>query len=182
MSVLFLFIFGILEAQAVRLAMEPQNRGFIGASYNDGGQGLSVGIESRLTQLIYVNIGGFTSLSSEFGDVDSDSPKDWFKMNHGIWAAPGWRIPHRYKENAVNWDIIMKGGFACVFSSDSYREDLPLFDPAGLAGVDFYLRKNRVGLRWSNKVFFYEPESTKILKGVPVQKLQSALEIFWQWE
>ena len=127
---------------------------------------LSVGIESRLTQLIYVNIGGFTCLLLQsLAMLTLIVPKDWFKMNHAIWAAPGWRVPHRYKENAVNWDVIMRGGFACVFSSDAYREDLPLFDPAALAGVDFYLRKNRVGLRWSNKVFFYEPESTKIVEG-----------------
>lgn len=182
MMSLVVFLFGIFEASAVRLAMDPQNRTFLGASYNDGGQGFSLGIESRLTQLIYINMGGFASISPAVGDINSKNPEDWITMNHAIWAAPGWRIPHRYKENGINWDVIVRGGFACLFSKDVNRDDLPLFDPGGLVGVDFYLRKNDFGLRWSNKIFIYEPETPLTLEAVPMQRPQSSLELFWQWD
>ena len=182
MMIFIVYLLGIFEASAVRLALEPQNRVFLGGAYNDGGRGFSLGMESRLTQLIYVNMGGFTSISPAVGDINSEDPQDWLTLNHGIWAAPGWRIPHRYKENALNWDIILRGGFACLFSKDVNRDDLPLFDPGGLVGVDFYLLKYNFGLRWSNKLFIYEPETTISLEAVPVQRLQSSIEIFFQWE
>lgn len=182
MMMLLVFLLGIFDASAVKMAMDPQNRVLFGASYNDGGQGFSVGIESRLTQLIYVNMGGFSSIKPNSGDINSDQAGDWITMNHGIWAAPGWRIPHRYAENSLNWDVIVRGGFACVFSKDANRDDLPLFDPAGLLGADFYLRKNNFGIRWSNKIFLYESATVKTYEAVPMQRPQSALELFYQWE
>lgn len=182
MIMLIVFLLGIFDVSAARIAMDPQNRVFLGAAYNDGGQGFSLGLESRLTQLIYINMGGFASITPSVGDINSNMPEDWITMNHGIWAAPGWRIPHRYKENSLKWDMILRGGFACLFSKDVNREDLPLFDPSGLVGVDFYLRKNNFGLRWSNKMFLYEPETPKTLQAVSLQRPQSAVEIFLQWE
>ena len=176
-----LFFIVIFEASAVRLAMDPQNAVFTGFSYSDGGRGISLGLESRLTQLIYINMGGFTSIVPRVGDIDSREPSDWISMNHGIWAAPGWRVPHRYTKGAFQWDIMFRAGFACLFSKDVNREDLPLFDPAALLGTDFYLRWHNLGLRWSNKLFLYEPETPKTLEAVPLQRPQSSLEFFIQW-
>lgn len=182
MSLFIFLICTIFPASAVRIAMEPQNRVFMGASHSDGGNGFSVGIESRLTQLIYINMGGFGTFSENIGNIESDNEQDWVKMEHAIWAAPGWRIPHRYKENAWNWDIMARGGFACVFSSDAYRTDLSLVDPAGLAGIDFYLQRSSFGLRWTNKAFFYQPNVSKTLQSISTQRIQSAVELFWQWD
>ena len=177
-----LLIILIQQAHAVRLAMEPQNRLLVGYSHIDGGQGTTISFESRLTQLIYVNMGGFTTLVDNAGDIESSTPEEWLKMNHAIWAAPGWRVPHRYKDAGFNWDLLLRGGFACVFTDDVFRDDLLLVDPSALAGVDVYLHKGDAGLRVSNRMFFYQPEPTQTLQGVSIQRLQSSVEVFWQWD
>ena len=88
-SIICLLFSGILDANATRLAMEPKNRVLLGGSWIDGGLGASVGIESRLTQLVYVNVGGFANFSENIGDIDSQNQQDWVTMQHAIWAAPG---------------------------------------------------------------------------------------------
>jgi len=85
----------------------------------------------------------------------------------------------------MNWDIIGCAGFACVFTTDAFRDDLYLIDPAGLIGLDGYLQykvsdNNTIGLRMSNKIFAYQPDLTRTLTGLPVQRLQHSLELFWQ--
>ena len=171
----------ISQANAVKLAMEPQNRVFVGGSWIDGGFGPTVSLESRLTQLIYIGMGGFGSTSPNIGDIESSNQQDWVSLHHGIWAAPGWRIPHRYKANSLNWDVLLRGGFACVFTRDAYRDDFYLVDPAGLVGIDLYLHKGNVGIRSSNKMFLYQPNLTKTLTSISAQRLQSSIELFWQW-
>ena len=44
--------------------IEPQNRVYAGVVQSDGGLGGTVSIESRLTQLITINMGGFVSTPS----------------------------------------------------------------------------------------------------------------------
>ena len=173
------------ESEATRLAIEPQNRIYAGAVQSDGGLGGTVSVESRLTQLITINIGGFVSTPIQYGDVDSRDEQDWVMLNHGLWAAPGWRIPHRYGNGKINWDLMGRAGFGCVFTTDVFRKDLYSIDPAGLVGVDGYLQykvseENTVGLRVSSKVFAYKPNLTRTRVGLPVQRLQHGIEFFWQ--
>jgi hypothetical protein len=183
------FIWGMLmllpTASAVRLAMEPQNRVIAGPALIDGHSGVTASVESRLTQLVYINMGGSISIPKHFGNVDSSSEQDWVQMNHLIWAAPGWRLPHRYRGD-VNWDLITRAGFACVFTTDAFREDLFLIDPAGLVGLDAYLHyvpvgKQAMGVRVSNRLLAYQPDLTRTRVGLPVQRRQHALEVFLQW-
>lgn len=179
-----LFVFSS-EAQAVRLALEPQNRVYAGVVQSDGGLGGTLSIESRLTQLININMGGFISVPVHYGNADTRDEQAWVKLNHGLWAAPGWRIPHRYGKGKVNWDVVGRVGFACVFTTDAFRDDLYLIDPAGLLGLDGYLtlkvsEERVMGLRTSNKVFAYQPDLTRTLKGLPVQRVQHSIELFWQ--
>ena len=77
------------KVEAVRLALEPQNRVYAGIVQSDGGLGGTVSIESRLTQLITINMGGFVSTPVHYGDVESRNEQDWVVLNHGLWAAPG---------------------------------------------------------------------------------------------
>jgi len=169
------------KATAVPLAMDPQNSLFIGPSWIDKGYGTSFGMESRLTQLIYINIGGFVTLTENVGDIESNDQQDWIRLQHSIFAAPGWRVPHRYTDG-INWNIIFRAGFACVFTGDANRTDLLLVDPAGLGGLDLYLQKKKFGIRSSSKLFIYQPELTKTLQGLNTRRFQSSLELFWQWE
>ena len=183
-----LSVMGLLTssvAEAVRLALEPQNRVYAGVVQTDGGLGGTVSIESRLTQLITINMGGFVSSPVHYGDIESREEQDWVKLNHGLWAAPGWRIPHRYGKGNLNWDLIGRAGFACLFTTDAFRDDLYLIDPAGLVGVDGYLQykiseDHTVGVRFSNKMFAYQPDLTRTLQGLPVQRFQHGIEFFWQ--
>ena len=46
---------------ASRIAMDPQNKVHVGASVIGSSYGASLGLDSRLTQLIYIDIGGFFS-------------------------------------------------------------------------------------------------------------------------
>lgn len=187
LSCMFIILLAVYshDASAVRLALEPQNRVYAGVVQSDGGLGGTVSIESRLTQLITINMGGFVSTPVHYGEVESRDEQDWVLLNHGLWAAPGLRIPHRYGKGAMNWDIIGRAGFACVFTTDAFRDDLYLIDPAGLIGLDGYLQykvsdNNTIGLRMSNKIFAYQPDLTRTLTGLPVQRLQHSLELFWQ--
>jgi len=187
LSCIFIILLAVYshDASAVRLALEPQNRVYAGVVQSDGGLGGTVSIESRLTQLITINMGGFVSTPVHYGEVESRDEQDWVLLNHGLWAAPGLRIPHRYGKGAMNWDIIGRAGFACVFTTDAFRDDLYLIDPAGLIGLDGYLQykvsdNNTIGLRMSNKIFAYQPDLTRTLTGLPVQRLQHSLELFWQ--
>lgn len=173
------------SGEAVRRALEPQNRLYAGVVQSDGGFGGTVSIESRLTQLITINMGGFVSTPVHYGDGESSDEQDWVSLNHGLWAAPGWRIPHRYGKGNLNWDIVGRAGFACVFTTDAFREDLYLIDPAGIVGLDGYIRykvseDNIIGLRMSNKMFAYQPDLTRTLKGLPIQRFQHGIEFFWQ--
>ena len=173
------------DSGAVRLALEPQNRVYAGVVQSDGGLGGTVSIESRLTQLITINMGGFVSTPAHYGDSDSREEQDWVLLNHGLWAAPGWRVPHRYKNAKLNWDLVGRAGFACVFTTDAFRDDLYLIDPAGLVGLDGYLtyavsEDNTAGLRVTSKVFAYQPSLTRTLEGLPVQRVQYGVELFWQ--
>ena len=104
----------------------------------------------------------FVSTPTIFGDSDSREEQDWVLLNHGLWAAPGWRIPHRYKNTKVKLGFGgSSAGFACVFTTDAFGDDLYLIDPAGLVGLDGYLqytvsedKTKGVGL---NKMFAYQP-------------------------
>lgn len=175
----------ISQAEAVRLALEPQNRIIAGAAFIDGHSGVTASVESRLTQLVYINMGGTISTPKVFGDPTSTDEQDWVSMNHLIWAAPGWRIPHRYS-GAINWDIITRAGFACVFTTDSFREDLFLIDPAALVGIDAYIHyvetdKQALGVRVTNRMLAYQPDLTRTRRGLPVQRMQHGVEVFLQW-
>ena len=171
----------VLPASAVRLALEPQNKVLFGPSWIDGGYGASLSIESRLTQLVSVNVGSTLSFSENIGNNESEDPQDWIKLNHAIWAAPGWRIPHRYRDEGLKWDVVFRGGFGCVFTSDSYIRNYMLIDPAGLAGVDLYIRKENWGIRSSSKAFIYQPAPSKGRKTITTQRFQSSVEVFWVW-
>jgi hypothetical protein len=169
------------SANAIRLALEPQNRFTLGYAMIDGGKGIQGSFESRLTQLVYINMGGFSTINSNIGNIESDDVQDWVKMHHSIWVAPGIRVPHRYNVDSWNWDIIARTGFACVFTNDANRDDLFLVDPAGLVGGDVYIHNGKLGLRYSGKMLMYAPEVTLTMQSVSVHRFVQGLELIWQW-
>ena len=107
-------------------------------SQNDATLGVSVGFDSRLSQLVYVNVGGFYSFSDKVYTVDEDDMQTWISLNKGIWVAPGIRWPIRYKKRRAQWDVFIRVGFGCVSSNNAFDKDWFLVEPAGLGGIDFF--------------------------------------------
>ena len=146
-----LFYFSMSMAHAQMFQMEPLNRVSAGVSYVESSFGGVVGFESRLTHLIYLNIGGFQTI----GDLNfqGEELRDQIKLKGGLWAMPGLRFPHRYNKskNAINWDIIVRTGFGCFFNDIADKPDAFNMEPGGLLGLDFYLLWNNIGLRFSGK-------------------------------
>jgi hypothetical protein len=68
-----------------------------------------------------------------------------------------------------------------VFSDDANKDNYYLVGPAGLLGVDLYLRKKGIGIRSSNKVFLYQPTMSKTLSSISATRIQSSIELFLQW-
>ncbi len=169
------------SASAQMFYLEPQIRLGAGASWVDDSIGVSVSMDTRMTQLIYISIGGFRSMQeSEIIPVD-DEIQSWTKLRHAIWAAPGLRFPHRYNKKGINWDFLLRTGFACVFSDLAEEEDWTLMEPAALGGGDFIIFKDRLAVRVSGKVFVYNPYIQEFREKAVMYRPQLGVEFSYQW-
>ena len=193
---LALLIIGLVpaSAQAARQVLEPQNRVHGGVSLTGGPMldassfGATFGFDSRMTRMLFVDVGGFLS-PAPIGDVPGsfDDPTTSIYLRHGLYVAPGLRVPHRVGEGLV-WDVIARGGFAGLWwtdvqstktlQSDEYLADL---SPAGLVGVDALLRKGKVGGRVGAKGYGFLPFSQAASDSVRVLRGQVTAEAFYQW-
>jgi len=169
------------HAQAI--ALEPQNRVLAGYTFNDRNQGVGIGFDSRLTQLIYINIGTFFSLTDREYMIDEADPSSLISLSNGIYAAPGFRFPHRYKSdrNALNWDILFRTGFACVSSQNAFEENWFLVEPAALLGIDLQLKKYNYGFSLSSKGFRYRVDISSLQETLYVIRPQVSAMFFYQW-
>ena len=168
-------------ASAQMFYLDPQVRVGAGASWSDGSIGASVSMDTRMTQLLYIGIGAFRSLQLSEIVVDEADIQTWTKLRHSIWAAPGLRFPHRYKKNSINWDILIRTGFACVFSELGEKDDWILMEPAALGGGDFILFKDRFVLKTSGKIFVYNPYIPEFRKKELIYRPQVSVELTYQW-
>ena len=168
-------------AQAI--ALEPQNRLLAGYTFNDGNQGVGIGFDSRLTQLIYINIGTFFSITDRKYTIDETEPSSLISLSNGIYAAPGLRFPHRYKSDrtALNWDILFRTGFACVSSQNALDENWFLVEPAALVGIDLQLKKYNYGFSLSSKAFRYRVDISSLQETLYVIRPQVSAVLFYQW-
>jgi len=161
------------DALAGRPAMDPQVRMHLGVSAVQGPSpiGLMGGLDSRLTRSLHVDIGGMGTLTPipEGAEVEVEVDTDYYRLRHGIYLAPGVRIPHR-QPSAFSWDVIFRFGGAVTWSADLDPEAVSLttdrvrhaIGPAGLGGVDLMIRGEKVGVRASGKGFaswVYDPHS-----------------------
>lgn len=147
------------SADAARMPLDPQNRLHLGVAAMNGTEsyGLTFGMDSRLTRFFSIDLGGFFSATDApvLAPTSDSSIEEWVTMRHGIWFAPGLRVPHGYSDG-LNWDIFFRSGFGTVWSQDASAEYDSLFDVALIGGADFMLRKDKVGVRVSGKGFFYK--------------------------
>ena len=168
---------------AQSMALEPQNRVLAGYTFNDGNQGIGLGFDSRLTQLIYINIGTFFSIVDREYNIDEEDASTWISLNTGIYAAPGIRFPHRYKSgpNAVNWDVLFRTGFACISSQNAFGSDWFMVEPASFVGADFLIKKYNYGLFVSGKGFRYRTNISSTQETFLLIRPQFSASLFYQW-
>lgn len=151
-------------ATAGRMPLDSLTRVHGGVAITDNGTGFggTLGMDSRLTRLVFVDIGGFYTPGGEQYDPEIDpakeDPSDWYTMRNGLYAAPGLRIPHRYQDG-FNWDVVGRLGFAALWITDTSQRIIPESDAlvfseaALLAGADVLLRFDEIGVRLSGKAY-----------------------------
>ncbi len=183
LSALLLFFFSPVAAAWI-MPLDPQNRAHAGLSLTDSSlsRGFTFGLDSRMTRLVYVDVGGFASLSP-LAETDPDSvedPTDLISLRHGLTVTPGFRIPHRYNEG-FNWDLTFRGGFGAIWAQDASSTGPLQVDPALLTGADLLLRYGAVGLRTSGRVFGFKTFTKKTKNETPVARPQYSVEVVIQW-
>lgn len=151
-------------AQAGRMPLDSLNRIHGGLAITDSGSGLGgvLGMDSRLTRLVFVDLGGFYTPGDQQFDADIDpetqDPSEWYTLRNGLYAAPGMRIPHRYQDG-FNWDLIGRLGFAALWIADESQRIIPedealvYSEAAVLVGADVLLRFDAIGVRMSGKAY-----------------------------
>lgn len=182
-------------AAAQAMALEPQNRIHAGLSYVDGPSGLGVtaGFDSRLTRLVALDIGGFASpipISDGYewtGSADAETPA-YRQLRHGIYAAPGLRIPHAQPKTWA-WEVFARAGGGVVWTAnlepgassdvDSARSIRP--DPSGMVGADALVRFGQVGVRASGKVWMFDVLQTTPTQNFFAVRPQWGIEALIQW-
>ena len=169
-------------ASAQMVILDPQNRLTFGVTYSDGSPGITASFDSRLSQLVFINIGAFRGFSDSDYTATREDPQSWLRMRHGLWAAPGLRFPHRYKKNAINWDFLVRTGFGCIFSDVSGADDWLLIEPAGLTAADLILRKENYGVRLTAKTFLSHPYIEELNGKHWIVNQQQGIEVFYQWQ
>ena len=171
----------MLAAQAQMFYLEPQIRTGAGISWSDGALGISATMDSRMTQLMYVSVGFFRSLDAPVLISDDEDAQTWVALRHGIWAAPGFRFPHRYGKEGINWDFLFRGGFGATFSDLANEKDWLLMEPALLYGGDFLIFGDTISCKLTGKMFVYNPYVPEFREKVLLMRPQLSIEIAYKW-
>lgn len=180
-----------LPAQARRLALEPENRIHLGAALTDSTSlGVFGGLDSRLTRVVYVDVGGFVSPIPLADDIvpATDDGRDYIFLRHGIYVGPGLRLPHR-QPASFQWDVTGRLGFAAVWSNDVHPDNSTTpnerfeieADPALLGGIEGLIRKDSVGLKLSARGYLFRPFSQFEGLDLVLLRPQYIAEFVYQW-
>ncbi len=181
---------------AATLALDPQNRLHVGASYVPGPApvGLSVGFDSRLTRVLAIDFGGFASpvaLPEGLGisaDGEEAELPDSALLRHGLYVTPGFRIPHPQPRTWA-WELFVRGGAGVAWTADvapdaAATEELRyavMPDLAGIAGADALVRFGRFGVRASGKAWMFDAIQTTPAETFFIARSQWGLEGLVQW-
>lgn len=178
-------------AQARRLPLDPENRVHLGAVLTDNRTfGVMGGLDSRLTRVVSVDVGGFLSPMPLPDDVapDSEQGEDFVFMRHGVYVAPGLRLPHR-QPKALQWDLILRPGFAALFNNDVHPDNQTtpnerfqtIAAPSLFGGGELLLRKDHVGLRLTGRAFLFRQFSSYENADMVLVRPQYGAELVWQF-
>ena len=177
---MFSFLF-CMNVQAQMFYLEPQIRTGAGVSWIDGALGASVSMDTRMTQLVYVSLGGFRSFEMPEIETQEDDIQTWSALRHGIWAAPGIRFPHRYAKQGINWDFLFRGGFGASFSELAEKDDWLLMEPSALYGGDLIFFVNNISLKATGKMFVYSSYIPEFRTKALMMRPQLSVELSYEW-
>jgi hypothetical protein len=170
-------------------ALDPMNRLHLGVSFVQGPSplGATIGFDSRLTRLAFVDAGGFGSLGTPDPDaLDPDTlPEDALRLRHGIYIAPGIRVPH-VQPQAFGFDVLPRVGMAAVWLADLDSDRVEGRNPfstevAGFLGVDLSVQKGAVGVRASYRHVFCSPYVQDRKEDMPINTPLFTLEGQYQF-
>jgi len=176
-SLLFLLVWTgstVPSAHASRPAMDPLNRLHAGYSYTDG-SGVGMGLDSRMTNLIWMDVGAFMT-TSDLKDIDIDG----WTLRHSIYLAPGFRLPHQQPER-IQWDLFARGGFSGVWAADTAANYSQVINMGLFTGGEFMVKSGNVGIRLSGKVFYFKPWSKTDDVEVSLIRPQYGAEAIYQF-
>jgi len=170
-------------AVARSMPLDPMNRVHAGLSLaGPSSMGLMLGMDSRLTQIIYMDLAGFMSVSdpvAETTEPDITGASTWL-LRHGLYCAPGLRIPHKQPED-WSWDILIRGGFGAVWAADAAAAFDVDGNPALLTGGELVVRKSEIGVRLSAKAFYARVYSKYRSIETSIVRPQFGAEMFYQF-
>ncbi len=194
LAALFSLFLTSAPASAQSMALEPQNRIHAGLSLVDGPSplGLTAGMDSRLTRVLALDIGAFVSpvpIASDYESPYADPTAVQARhVRHGVYATPGFRIPHPQPKRWA-WEFFVRAGGGVIWTAN-VAPDAPLDadtefgirpDPAGLIGGDALIRFGRLGVRASGKVWMFEVLQTSPSRSFFAARPQWGLEALVQW-
>lgn len=175
-------------AQARRMPLDPQNRPHLGLSWNLAQSlGLMGGLDSRLTRIISVDVGGFLSPIPLPDDIapDSDDGRDFVFLRHGLYFTPGLRVPHRQGRD-LQWDVFARPGFAAIFTQDVHPDNYlsrneryqTQADPALFGGGELLLGYRAWGLRLGGRAFLFRQFSNLENNDIVLVRPQTYLSVY----
>jgi len=162
-------------ASAAGRPVAAQNRVHIGGAWTPGGSQLTGGFNSRMTQSISVDVGGFLSPTA----AEDPGPEDHWVLRHGLFVTPGIRVPHRNKSE-IKWDLILRAGFGPVWVADAEARFDTQINPGLVGGADLMLRLKQWGLRIENRFWHMKPFSR--YQSVEVATIRPQIGVSAQYE
>lgn len=162
-----LLLIAFVNTASAGAALEPQVRLHVGANYVGGPSpfGVSAGMDARLTRIIGIDLGGFASpvaIGPENLTLQADD-SDYFHLRHGVYVAPGIRIPHPQPRTWA-WEFFVRGGGGVIWFADT-SPDSPGLDESeyavtpgigGFGGADAFVRFGHFGVRVLGRAWVYE--------------------------
>lgn len=181
MLLLALLWSGVASARRVPLETQIRAHGGLSLVNSTFAPGVTLGLDTRLTRFLYMDVGGFGTLTDVTGDPDAEEASDAFALRHAIYVTPGLRVPHRYGDG-LNWDLIGRAGFGAVWAHDAKAERAPLVtDPAFTGGADLVLRWKKVGMRFGGKAFLWRSYASSDREDITVLRPMTSAEFLYQW-
>ena len=159
-------------AQGTGLDAQIRAHAGVSAVKGPGMGGVTLGIDSRLGRLAYVDFGFFMSPGTPEVEHDwDDNPRDAFRLRHGVTLTPGLRVPHRQPEG-FRWDVLLRAGPAVIWTlydgprASGVGGDLYEIDTAIVAGPELQVSKGPFGIKAVARVFVTKPYSRQVTGNV----------------